>query len=62
MLSSEVRGTKRRKTNVLTGSGPKAMKVQHLEFKIVSVYFVEVGDSVLGVFCLEFFRAKLLDE
>ena len=36
------------------------MKAQCLGFKIVHVYFVGVGDSVLGVLYLEFFRAKLL--
>ena len=59
---SEARGTKRTSTNVLTSGSPKATKEQGFGLEIVHVYFVEVRDSVLGVFCLEFFRAKLLDE
>ena len=55
-------GTKRRSRNILTIDGPKETIEQHLGFEIVHVCFVEVDDSVLGVFCLEFFRAELLDE
>ena len=55
-------GIKRRPTNVLTGGGLKAMKEQCLGVEIVHVCFVEIGDSVLAVFCLELFQAKLLDE
>ena len=32
------------------------MKEQRLGLEIVHVCFLEVGDSVLGVFCLEFFQ------
>ena len=53
---------KRRLTNILTSGDPKATKEQCWGIEIVCVYFVEVGDSVLDVFCLEFFQAKLLDE
>ena len=30
-------------------------------FMIIHMYFVEMGDSVLGVLFLEFLRVKLLD-
>ena len=43
-------------------SGDKVMKEKRLRFNIVHVCFIEVRDSVLGTFCLEFFRAKLLDK
>ena len=46
----------------ITSGGPKATTEQGLGFEIVHPCFAEVGDSVLGIFCLEFFRAKLLDE
>ena len=46
----------------LTSGGPKAMKELCLGLEIVHVYFAEVGASVLGVFCLEFFPVQLLDE
>lgn len=60
--TTEARRTKQRSTNVLTSGGPKATKEQRLGFKIVHVSFVEVGDSLPGIFYLEFFRAKLLGE
>ena len=52
--------TKRRSTNILgVTSGcpkvPKVMKNQHLGSKLSKmVCLVEVGNSVLGIFCLEF--------
>ena len=47
---------------ILIIGGPKATKERCVGFDIVHECFVEVGDPVLGVHCLEFFRAKLLDE
>ena len=52
---------------ILTSGGQKAMKERQSGLKIVRVCFVEVGDSVLGdsvlgVFCHEFFQETLLDE
>ena len=44
---------------MLTSGSPKATKEQSCE---VEMCFAEVGDSVVGDFCLEFFRAMLLDE
>ena len=58
----EVRGTKRRSTNVLTSGGLDMVKEQYLGFEIAHVCFVEVGDSVVRALCLEFLRAKQLDE
>ena len=54
--------TKQRSTNVLTSGGPKATKERRLGLEIVHVCFRVVGDSVLGAFYVEFFRATLLDE
>ena len=52
---SEACGTKRRSTGVFTTGSLKTTKDLGLGFEIVHVRFVEVGDSVLGAFCLEFF-------
>ena len=46
---------------MLTSAGPEATKKRSLGFKVARVCFVEVDDSVVGILCLEFLRAKLLD-
>ena len=43
---------------MLTSGGPEVTE-EHSGFEIVHMCFVEVGNSVLGVFCLEFLQAKL---
>ena len=51
-----------------TGSTPQRVferagqKTRLLGFRIVHVCFPEVGDSVVGVLCLEILRAKLPHE
>ena len=47
---------------VLAGGGLKTTKRRLLGFQIVHVCFPEVGDSVVGVLCLEILRAKLPHE
>ena len=47
---------------MLTSGSTEATKEQCLGFEIAHECLVEIGDSVLGVLCLEFLQAKLLDE
>ena len=48
---------------MLAGGGLKLMtKSQLLGFQIVHACFPEVGDTVVGIVCLEFLRAKLPHE